>query len=86
MRSSAVGKSILKVEVENISSTGIWLLTSEREYFLPYDEFPWFKTARISDVINVELPFANHLHWPTLDVDIELESLENQKSYPLIYH
>jgi len=39
MNSLEVGKNILDVEVSHISAYGIWLLTENQEFFMPYDEF-----------------------------------------------
>ncbi len=47
MSSQALGKNTSVVEVTNISKHGIWLLTREKELFIPYEEFPWFKDATI---------------------------------------
>jgi len=85
MTSSQLGKSTSVVEVTNISAHGIWLFVGEREYFLSYDKFPWFKEARIGDILGVELLHGFHLHWPQLDVDLEVASLENPDMYPLTY-
>jgi hypothetical protein len=82
---NAVGKNISAVEVSNISQHGIWLLVKGKEYFLPYREFPWFRTAKISQIFDVQLNHSHHLHWPALDVDLELKSLENLENYPLVY-
>ena len=79
------GKNILNAEVTQISVHGIWLLVQGTEYFLPYQEFPWFKDAVISKVQNVRLTGKSHLYWPDLDVDLEIESLNSLKNYPLIY-
>ncbi|WP_420886735.1 DUF2442 domain-containing protein [Candidatus Kuenenia stuttgartensis] len=27
----------------------------------------------------------SHLHWPDLDIDLEIDSLENPEKYPLVY-
>jgi hypothetical protein len=81
----ALGKSTFAVEVTNISSHGIWLLVGEREYSLPYDKFPWFKDARIGEILDVHLLHGFHLHWPRLDIDLELASLESPERYPLVY-
>jgi len=45
MNSLEVGKNILDVEVSHISAHGIWLLTENQEFFMPYEEFPWFQDA-----------------------------------------
>jgi hypothetical protein len=74
------------VEVLNISPHGIWLLVKDREYFLPYDDFPWFKDARLAEIQQVQLLHGHHLHWPELDVDLELDSLDQVERYPLTDH
>ena len=86
MKSSALGKSTSPVEVQEISHHGIWIYVKGREYFLPYKDYPWFKEAKISEVFNVQLLHGMHLHWPDLDVDLELEALQHPEKYPLIYH
>jgi hypothetical protein len=85
MKSTKHGKSTSVAEVSNISAHGLWLLIQDREYFLPFDEYPWFKTANISQILNVKLNHDHHLHWPDLDVDLEIESLANPTKYPLLY-
>ncbi|MCH8812934.1 MAG: hypothetical protein IID07_13990 [Gemmatimonadetes bacterium] len=40
----------MKVEVTNVSAHGLWLLTDDRELFLPFDDFPWFRDAPIGKV------------------------------------
>jgi hypothetical protein len=84
MRSQAVGKNILDVEVLNISKNGLWLLVKGKEYFLPFEKFPWFKNATIAAILNVELPQPHHLYWPELDVDLEIESIISPDEYPLV--
>jgi len=71
------------VEVTNISSHGIWLLTREKELFIPYKEFPWFKDAPIGKIFNVEEPTPGHFYWPELDVDLGIESIEHPERFPL---
>ena len=80
--SSAV---ISEVEVSNISRKGIWILLKGKEYFLPYDRYPWFKGEAPSRLRRVTLSHGHHLRWQALDVDVELESLESPEKYPLIY-
>lgn len=70
-------------EVTNISSHGLWLLTNDKEYFLAYDEFPWFKDVPVSKILNVEEPSPGHFHWPELDVDLGVDSIEHPERYPL---
>ena len=83
MTSQALGKNTLAVEVTNISSHGIWLLTGDKELFMPYDEFPWFKDIPVGKIINVEEPTPGHFYWPELDVDLGIESIEHPERFPL---
>ena len=85
MRSQTLGSSISEIEISNISSHGLWVYVKGKEYFLPYDEYPWFKEAQIGDILEVELLHETHLHWPRLDVDLELACLGAPEQYPLIY-
>jgi hypothetical protein len=73
------------VEVGNIDQYGLWLLVDDKEYFLPYDGFPWFRKATVAQILGVELLHGGHLHWPDLDVDLSLDSLAQPKPFPLIY-
>ncbi len=85
MRLATLGKSISEVEISNISDHGFWLYVKGKEYFLPYDQYPWFKNARISEIFDVQLLHQCHLYWQKLDVDLEMTCLENPEKYPLIY-
>ncbi len=73
-----------KTEVTNISSHGIWLMHQGKEYFLAYKNFPWFKDAKLKEVLNLEVPANDHFFWPDLDVDLNLESIKNPNNYPLV--
>lgn len=83
MSSKALGKNTLTVEVTNISSHGVWLLAGERELFLSYDDFPWFKDVPVGKVLNVEEPMPGHFYWPDLDVDLTAEIIEHPERFPL---
>lgn len=84
MKSSANGNNILVVEVTNISPHGFWLFVEEKEYFLPFRYFPWFKDARISDISEVERLSESHLYWKNLDIDLTLDMIESPENYPLV--
>jgi len=84
MKLKELGKSSSKVEVAQISTHGIWLLVKGVEYFLPFQEFPWFEKATVAQIHNVQLLHGFHLRWPALDVDLRLESLDNLEKYPLV--
>jgi len=70
--------------VTHIDSHGIWLFVSGKEYFLAYDGFPWFREARVGEILDVELVHEGHLHWPALDVDLCIESIEDPGGFPLV--
>ncbi len=71
------------VEVTNVSSHGIWLLVGDRELFLSYEDFPWFKDQPLRRVLTVEELSPGHFHWPELDVDLGVESIEHPERFPL---
>ena len=76
------GKNI-SVSVENITSFGIWLFVQGNEYFLDYATYPFFRHKTIEAIQKVRLLHGFHLHWPDLDVDLEIDNLENPAKYPL---
>ena len=77
------GTATSEVEVTNISKHGLWILVDERELFMPFDEFPWFRAAPVEAILRVERPQPHHLYWPDVDVDLTLDSIENPEKYPL---
>ena len=85
MKSNAPGTTISEIEVVNIDQHGFWIYIKGKEYFLPYDEFPWFREAKIKDVLNVQLLHDDHVYWPALDVDLIVEMISNPDKYPLTY-
>jgi len=83
MNSQPLGKHTLSVEITNISSHGIWLLTGDMELFISFDKFPWFKDIPIGKILNVKEPTPGHFYWPELDVDLGIESIEHPERFPL---
>ncbi len=77
------GTATSEVEVTNISRHGFWVLLDDRELFLPFEEFPWFQSAAVKAILEVQRPQRNHLYWPQLDVDLTLDSIEHPERYPL---
>ena len=84
MRSAQRGRRTSVVEVTNVSPHGLWLLLGERELFVPFAKFPWFRDAPIAKLVRVELPSPDHLYWPGLDVDLVVESIEHPERFPLV--
>lgn len=84
MKSENIGTSTSAVEILNVSPHGFWLLVGEREYFLDFAHFPWFRGATLDQLFGVELLHGTHLHWPDLDVDLDLDRIEHPERYPLV--
>ena len=83
---SKLGRYILEAEVTNISTHGLWVLVGDKEYFLPYEQFPWFKDKTINDITKVESFGEGHLYWENLDVDLSVEIIEHPERFPLQAH
>lgn len=84
MKSAKLGKNTSETELSNVSVHGMWLLVDGSELYLPFEEFPWFREATIRALANIERPSERHLHWPDLDVDLTLDSIEKPSDYPLV--
>ncbi|MCQ2249789.1 MAG: DUF2442 domain-containing protein [Bacteroidales bacterium] len=67
-----------------INSQGLMISVMGNDYFISYNRAPWFKDAKISDVLNVQMEGRSAIVWPTLDVDLEIESLKHPERYPLV--
>ena len=84
MQSGRHGAITSAPEVTHVSSRGLWLLVDERERFLPYAKFPWFRDAVLREVLEVEREGEDHLRWPALDVDLSIRSIDDPESFPLV--
>jgi Protein of unknown function (DUF2442) len=84
MKSAPPGSNTSPAEVTNVSPHGFWLFVGEREMFVPFDQFPWFREASVREIANVQLPSPHHLYWPDLDIDLAVESIEHPEKYPLV--
>ena len=70
-------------EVTNIGVHGFWLLVDDREYFVPFDDYPVFRQATVSQIYGMKRVGPDQFHWPDLDADIELGALERPEQFPL---
>jgi hypothetical protein len=70
-------------EVTNISAIGFWLLVDDREYFVPFSDYPAFINATVAQIYNVARLDPHQFYWPDLDVDIELDALRHPEQFPL---
>ncbi len=78
------GNITLAVEVTHISKHGFWLFLDDEELLLPFEQFPWFKSATVEQITKVERPTPEHLYWPNLDVDLTVQSIRQPEAFPLI--
>jgi len=83
MKSEANGNNTLVLEIGNISQHGLWLMVGNKEYFLDYRHYPWFKSATIEKILNVVWEGTGVIRWPDLDVDLSEAILANPDDYPL---
>lgn len=83
MSSLVHGDNTSEVEVTNISAHGVWLLAHGKEFFMSYEEFPWFRDVSVKSILNVEEVSAGHYHWPDLDIDLTEEIISNPERFTL---
>ena len=78
-----LGMNTSLIEVTHVSSHGVLLLANDRELFMSYEDFPWFKDVPVGKILNVEEPMAGHFYWPDLDVDLTEEIIDHPERFPL---
>lgn len=83
MSLSMHGSSTSAVEVTHISANGVWLLAHDKELFMSYEDFPWFKDQPVKSILNVEEQSPGHFYWPDIDVDLTEEIIEHPERFPL---
>lgn len=83
MSSSQLGNNT-SVAVTDISPDGIWALLHGEEYFMPFEQFPWFRKATVEQILNVIEESPGSYHWPDLDVDLDIETIRNPDRFPLV--
>ena len=79
------GKNISEFEITTITQHGIWFLLKNKEYFIPFKEYPSLKKLSIEDILNVSFSPPEHIYWENHDIDIELSALEHPEKYNLTY-
>lgn len=86
MNLEKLGENTSHSEVTNISASGFWILLDDREYFVPFDEYPQFRQATVAQIYSMKQLGPDQFHWPDLDIDIELEALEHPERFSLQFH
>lgn len=85
MKLVACEKKTLAVDI-NITQFGMWLCLSDKEFFLSYEDYPFFRTAKVDDIYQVEVHHETRLYGPTLDIDLSVDILKNPHHFPLLAH
>lgn len=70
-------------KVLSITGQGILITIKEGDFFLNYKSYPWFKNAKINEVLNIKRD-QEAIYWDSLGVEIEIDSILNPQNYPLI--
>ncbi|MBN2375044.1 MAG: DUF2442 domain-containing protein [Sedimentisphaerales bacterium] len=84
MKSLSHEKNTSPPEVTNMSEHGFWLLINQQELFLSFENFPWFRHAKISEITDLKMLGKEHLFWPTLDVDLSINLIKHPDKYKLV--
>ena len=85
MKLKSHGKNTSVVEVTHIDSNGFWILIDQKEHYLSFADFPWFKDASVANISRIERVSKTHLHWSSVDVDLTLDMIDNPENYSLRY-
>ena len=72
------------VSVLMINGQGIMISVGGQDFFLSYNRIPWMRDASINDVLNVQMCGNEAIEWPSLNVDLEIDSLRHPERYPLL--
>lgn len=81
MDSMTRGTDISAVQVTSISKHGLWLRTIDKGLFIPFQDFPVFQNASVSEIMNVRRPVPNYLYWPDLGMELAVRSIQR---FPLV--
>jgi hypothetical protein len=72
-------------EVTGLNPLGFWLSVGDREYRISFQDFPFFRTMTLADLLAVRFSPPGHLRWESSDIDLELDSLEHPELFPLVF-
>lgn len=67
-----------------INDKGQMISVQGQDYFISYNRIPWMRNASIADALNVQMCGRNAIEWPSLDVELETDSMKRPERYPLI--
>ena len=69
-----------------MNDLGFWVFVEEKEYFIPFSDYPGFKESSINKILNVKFLPPSQLHWEEIDMDIELQALVYPEAFPLFFN
>lgn len=72
------------VKVLSINNDGIFIDAFGKDYFISFNRLPWFRDAKVCDIMNVRNIGTMGIRWDAIDIDLELDSLIHPEKYPLI--
>jgi len=72
-------------KLTSINDLGLWVLIEDKEYFIPFKDYPGFRESSLDQIFNIRYYPSGQLCWADLDIDIDLKSLSEPESFPLIW-
>jgi hypothetical protein len=86
MNSLAPGKNTSVIEVTNISAHGIRVLVQDKERFMSYEDFPWFKDQTVKTITNVVEQSLGHFDFDGGHLDHVPSDIVEQAEPALVDH
>ena len=84
MKSAGPGPGTFRVEISDVTAEGFHLRLGDEKLNVSFSEFPWFRKATVAELSCVECLSLEHLYWPSLDVDLAVESIRHPEKFPLV--
>ena len=78
-------RGLEKVEVPLFTSEGFWIQVRDMDYFLSFDEYPFFRDVSLEELEYVYIDCNDHLRWDWLDIDLSIETIEGVAKHPEQY-
>jgi hypothetical protein len=81
MNAEISGKNTCKVKF--VTQEGFSLELNDKEYFLSFADYPYFKQIPAFDIFNVEVDEYKDLRWDKYDIDLCEDIIKEPSKYPL---
>ncbi|MEI6056351.1 MAG: DUF2442 domain-containing protein [Lentisphaerota bacterium] len=65
-----------KVFVSSINSEGINVSINDKNYFLPFSRYPWFRYCSVDELMEVSTDGIG-IYWDKADIELELEMIND---------